>query len=314
MQKFRPLHLLAAVAMLAAAYTFWWYQSLGQFKTAVAAWSHQNAPVQISGTSISFSGFPYRHEAIFSNAIIKRQRSDYQAVIRATQLRITRTAWSQNFFIGEMATPLINVRAAALRDGLDQISARADAAQFSVRAQGNQVQRLSIAFENFATVFPANGLPIRARVFEFHGREKTPSKSIASADPRLPTLFDIHVSGSGVTIAETKFSLTSVWEITGEQLDNSAPTLPQWRTSGGTIELKSLELKRGTVLDTTATASISFDGRGQVSAAGTLKTVCAERLYAIFDVAMKTPPLKCGTVLRDYGIQRLDGKTSIIAQ
>jgi hypothetical protein len=309
-QKMRPVYLFIVVAVMASLYTLWWFKTLGAFKQEVAQWAHPSADIQIKGDAVSFGGFPYRHEVEFTKASLSRTRGDYRLFIKAEKVRITHTAWSKDFFVGEMAQPVISLLAPSLKDSLQETQATATAAQFSLRLFSTHVERVSLAFENFQSFLPGKSAPFSAQRFEIHGREHG-----ASADKKpatsLPILFDFYVSALKLKLEGQEFTLASMWEINGSAPAN---TLEDWRASGGTVELKSVALKRGTTLDTTGNATISLDKRGHIIAAGALKTGCAKRLYDLFDVTPRQDVPSCGSVLRDVSFQRIDGRNSLNTQ
>jgi hypothetical protein len=306
-QKMRPIYLFIVVAVMASLYTLWWFKTLNSFKQEVTRWAQPKADIQIKGDTISFGGFPYRHEVEFTKANLSRKRGDYTLFIKAEKLRITHTAWSKGFFVGEMAQPVISLKVPTLKDDLQETQATATAAQFSLRLTTTHVERLSLALENLQSFLPGKLSPFSAQRFEIHGREhliSTSEKQTAS----LPLLFDIYVSASKIKLEGESFTLASAWEINGSM---PAATLEDWRSSGGTVELKSLELKRGTTLDTTANATISLDKRGQIIAASALKTGCVKRMYDLFGVIPRQNLPNCGSVLRDVSFQRIEGRNSL---
>ncbi len=320
-----PFALLAAVLLAALGYSVWWFQSLAVFKAEMALLTKPGGPVEITARGMAFSGFPYRHEVNFETATLQRNRADYRIVIHARDVRLTRTAWSRGFLIGEMDHPVMQLTVPQLQARMGETRATADAAAFSIRSQKGVVERISLTFENFAGQLPWSGLPVTAGHLEFHGRERrlTPADRLAlpDPDPRLPTLLDVVVSGKSVALAGGLFGLDSSWEITGVSRGDAAGvgTLEQWRTGGGTLELKDLTLKRGADVDTTAQATVTVDGRNHISAAGTLATACLARARTVLAVPLvpagpTAGSARCGSVLRNASFQIQDGTSRMMQQ
>ncbi len=304
--RFRPMVLLGILAAFIGIYALWWLAQLRAFKADVSAMFSSKLDFGLKADSFEYGGFPYRLELTAKNVTLSRVRSDYSLEIKSPELVLIRQPWQRDFYLGSFARPVVAVNA-RLTPAFDPIIANAEGAQFSLRLSAKGVRRLSVTFENYASTLPWSSKKLLAKHIEFHGREfvaHDPLPAWKPTDPTPPAIFELYVTGEDVMLERGPFQLSARAEVTGNpKYPHGAPKLAQWAKSGGTLELRGLNLDRGTISDSFMRGTFALDKNGYVVGGATVDTGCVSWLYQMIDQPVPADTPKCGTILRPMALQ-----------
>jgi hypothetical protein len=304
--RLRPLGLLAVMAALVGLYGLWWFAQLRAFKKEIAALANPHAAVEMKAKTISYSGFPYRLELQAHDVTLTRARADYAITLQAPEMTLIRQPWQHGFYLGALVKPVVHL-SARLQPAFADMTASADGAQLSLRSGARGLSRLSVTFENFTSTLPWSPKKLAAGHIEFHGREFVAHDPIPVWKPTAPTpppLFELYMSGETVMLDRGPFILTARAEITGDpKLPHGPATLADWQAQGGTLEVRGLNLDRGTISDSFMQGTFSLGSGNRVQGAASIDTGCVSWLYALLDTAPPPHVPKCGNVLHHEKLQ-----------
>ncbi len=303
---FRPVVLLAAIAALVGIYAIWWFARLHQFKQDIAALGEKTAGVRIVAKQLDFGGFPYRLEMTATDVTLTRARADYTLAVSAPEMKLIRQPWAHDFVLGAITRPKI-LLTAKLAPAFAPITATAVGGQLSVRTSAKGVQRLSVTFENYQGTVPWVPGKISAGHLEFHGREFAAHDRLPKwlpDNPVPPAIIELYMSGENMMLDRGPFRLTARAEITGDpKFPHGYLRLSDWARGGGTLELKTLSLERGTLSDTVVRGTVALDANARVIGGLTIDTSCASWLYDYLAQPKPAVLPKCGNLLRPYTVQ-----------
>jgi hypothetical protein len=297
--------LLLGVALAGTVWFGFWYSRLQAFEAAVAGWSRADHPsFVLTHQGVSFSGFPYRLEAAFTNATLTRSRADYSVSLRADRLTIIEQPWKQDFAVAfaEQAEMMLLAPSPVKLSGVPPLTIRAPDLQASLRvAPDGRVERLSLVWKKAIVDAPGYGLTgLTADDLQMHGRETPPAPRPAT-DPRQPLVLQGVISarklGRAKLVADT---LSMDIDISGSDLSR----LAAWGKTGGSAEIRRFELVGGKV-KATGTASLAVDGSLTLTGAGTVTTNDPDAVRSfladgqLLPSRLKVPDQKLALTLQD---------------
>ncbi len=282
------------VAVLALAWTGFWYYAASRADTTIAAWREREARLGRTYTcgSQTIGGFPFRIEVQCTDPAAEVRSAQVRAVVKARNLVVTMQAYDPTLVISELAGPL------TVADPGQPPSLRAEwqSARASVRGLPDALERVSIVMEKPVFSHPrADGgkdLLANAEHLEWHTRVRSGS---VFADPVLELAVDL-VKGTapGVnhfTNQPIDADVTAV--LTG--LKDLAPKpwperFREMQAANGRLEVVNARVRQGDILaSANGTLGVSAGGRLegelQVTVAGLDKLLPAlglDQLMAAF--------------------------------
>jgi hypothetical protein len=248
---------LAALLVIAGAYSAFWFVAAGRIKEGVVAWaqSARADKTDVSWHKISVTGFPIAFRAHLVSAVLRDE-----AVTPSPELRIpvlSGTAWPWDFADWRLAASE-GFTANLAADGRAPVKLVAHSADGVVSIGSEGSWKLWLTLQD--TTVEAAG---QVRVGSAHATVTIPRRSPRGhADPILAIGVEanqinlpVAIGPLGDTIDELDLGGTVKGGISNGKLADAIAT---WRDAGGTIEIDNLHLKWG-ALGATAAGTISLD-------------------------------------------------------
>lgn len=226
-----------------------------------------------AGTDIAVGGFPYRLEARIPDAKAALDAGVLQGRLVAKELTVNRVPWQADRQVLNLDHSVVEIAILPLAGAKARV--QADEAQASLHVQDGKIARLSMVWEAPRIETGLLPVPVKAGHFEAHVRE-TPATD-AKANP-APTQAQLVLSGEAVRFgAGDPLTLALDSEFTG-----GAPlaSYARW-AAGGAVEIRSAALSDVTGEVARLKATLRPDGKGALSVAGQIETVCPASVRAV---------------------------------
>ncbi len=258
----RPWLLLGAVALLVGFYSIYWFTQLRLFKAEMASLqSGESAVFDLRSKTVNYSGFPYRLEAEFKDATVKRKQPDYELRLASPKLTILRQPWKPHLFLLFADNP--HVDALVYGKVPLQLKASAAALEASLHFHHAQVGRLSLVFKSLQV--PSGAWfadALTAGTFEIHGRELVQAHGLATA-ATAPAFGEVVLEAEELRLGDSKpAKLAADLSLNGEPSTAAGKSyLQAWRDAGGTVEISHMAMDSQTLkLNGSITASLDKTG------------------------------------------------------
>ncbi len=248
---------LAALLVIAGAYSAFWFVAAGRIEEGVVAWaqSARADKTDVSWEKIGVTGFPIAFRADLVSAVVRDEAVTPSPELRIPVLSGTARPW--DFADWRLAAPegfTANLTDSG-RDPAKLIAQTADGV-VSIGPEGSWKLWLSLQH----TTVEAAG---QVRVGSAHATVSVPPRPPRGhADPVLAVGVEanqislpVAIGPLGDTIDELDFGATIKGSMSNGKL---AEAVAAWRDAGGTIELHNLRLKWG-ALGATATGTLALD-------------------------------------------------------
>jgi hypothetical protein len=269
---------LAAVVLLAAAWTAGWSYAASEAEARIAAWRAKEAGVgrvHACGRQ-TVGGFPFRLEVRCLNAATEFRNIKPPLVVRAKEVLMVAQVYNPTHLVGEVTGPLTVTEPTRLL-----YTGTWSQAQFSLRGMPATIDRLSITFDGMKLVQPGATVATAERL-ELHGR-------IASGSLHADPVLDLGLRAKAAVLPavaalnEAPADAEAAAVLTGLKTLAQRPVsiiLAELQANGGRLELLRSRIQQG---DTVALATGTFglspsgrpDGMMQITVAG------AERLVKV---------------------------------
>ncbi len=274
----RPRRLLvafAALVVLAAAWSGFWYFAASKAEAVISAWIEQESRAGrvYACASRTIGGYPFRIELRCSDPVMELTSLQPPRVVKAKDLVALAQVYEPNLIIAEITGPL------SVAEPGNPAALRADwrLAQASLRAAGRRPERLSIVLEGVRLEQADSGVAERlgsANRVELHiRRSSTEGGEVAPIDFAALVAGGVVFGGplGGRPIdAETSGILRGLADIKRMSM---AARLKEWQTAGGRLELTRLKLRQDDAVavaagDVGLSASGRPDGTINITMAG----------------------------------------------
>ena len=252
------LAILAALLVIACAYSAYWFVVAGRIKEGIVAWaqSARAEKIDVSWREIRVNGYPAGFLIELEAAVLRDN-----GLIPAPELRtplLLGTARPWDFANWRLAAPEGFSSELIGPDGRKPLKMRAQAADgaVSIEPQGGWKLWLgshdaSIEAADRVQISSADAWVIVPQKPPGEHTDPTAALAVDARQVRLPA----PVGPLGDTIDDLDFGVTLKGVIPGGKL---AQAMAAWRDSGGTVELDNLKLRWG-ALGATATGTIALD-------------------------------------------------------
>jgi hypothetical protein len=252
------LAVLAALLVLAGAYTAYWFVVAGQIKDNVDAWaqSERSEKIEVSWQGITVTGFPIAFRIELDRAALRDNAVNPPPDLRISSLSGTARPWDfADWQLQAKAGFSIELAGAGERAPTKLTTQTADGV-VSIEPEGGW--KLWLRLQD-AAVEAAN----RVRISSADGWVIVPSKPPQSrAEPALGLAWNLRqvqlpvpVGPLGDTIEQLDFDITVRGDFPSGKL---AQAVASWRDAGGTVELDNLDLRWGG-LGAVATGTVALD-------------------------------------------------------
>lgn len=220
------------------------------------------------GTRIESGGWPYRLSVRVAPVAAGTRDEALATALEAEGITVHQVPWQPNRMVLNLESAIGEARLGPLRGAF--IRVRAPSAQASLRRDGSRILRLSSVWEQAEIRSGLVAAPIAATRFEAHLRE-TPATASAGASPRGPTQASVVLRGQEMRFAAgDPLSILVEADVTASR---PVTSLAGW-ASDGTVELGRVTVSDGHGEVARIEATLVPDGRGGLSVAGTVETVC----------------------------------------
>ena len=287
---------LAAVVVLAALWTGFWFYASSTAQGTLTQWRQQEARLGRTYTcgSQSAGGYPFRLEVRCDDAAVEMRAFQPVLLIAAKSLLVVAQVYDPNLLIGEVTGPLTVTQAGAP----EALVANWRLAQVSARGRPNAPERVSMAADDLRIDRGREGGPRLAAAahLELHGRADTSSTSNSPAADLV-----LRLSGATAPAAGGLGAQPLDAEVTAvlRGLKSFAPRpipamLRELQAAGGRLEVASARLQQGeTIVQANGTVGLSpatrLDGTMTVTIAGFDKFMASLGSLAKAPPASNTP-------------------------
>ncbi|MFN7176941.1 MAG: 1-acyl-sn-glycerol-3-phosphate acyltransferase [Thermaurantiacus sp.] len=238
------------------------------------------------GTRIESGGWPYRLAVRVSPVAADRQDVALVTALEASAITVHQVPWQPNRMVLNLDGPRGSARLTPLSGAFVRV--RAPSAQASLRREGGRILRLSSVWERAEIESGLVAAPVRAEAFEAHLRE-TPANLPSGTAPRGPTQASFVLRGRDMRFAGGDPLVV----IVEADVTASRPVA----SLAGWVEDGTVELGRVTISDhhgevARLEATLVPDGRGGLTIAGTVETVCPASVRAALAAAAPVSELR----------------------
>jgi 1-acyl-sn-glycerol-3-phosphate acyltransferase len=227
-----------------------------------------------AGTRIESGGWPYRLAVRIAPVATGARDDALATTLTADAITVHQVPWQPNRMVLNLESPAAEARLSPL-SGAD-IRVRAPSAQASLRRDGSRILRLSSVWEQAEIESGLVAAPMRAERFEAHLRE-TPASAAQGKAPRGPAQASFVLRGSGMRFSGgDPLAIVVEADVTASR---PVTSLAGW-AQDGTIELGRITVSDSHGEIARIEATVVPDGRGKLTVAGTVETVCPATVRA----------------------------------
>jgi hypothetical protein len=255
---------LAAVVVLAALWTGFWFYASSTAQGTLTQWREQEARLgrTYACGSQSAGGYPFRLEVRCDDAAVEMRAFQPALLMAAKSLLVVAQVYDPNLLIGEVTGPLTVTQAGAP----EALVANWRLAQISARGRPNAPERVSMAADDLRIDRGREDGPrlVAAARLELHGRADPSSTSDRPAADLV-----LRLSGATAPAAGSLGEQPLDAEVTGvlRGLRSFAPrpvpaVLRELQATGGRLEVTSARLQQGeTIVQANGTVGLTPAGR-----------------------------------------------------
>jgi hypothetical protein len=255
---------LAAVLVLAALWTGFWFYASSTAQTTLTQWRAQEARLGRTYTcgSQSTGGYPFRLEVRCDDATVEMRAFQPALLIAAKSFLVVAQVYDPNLVIGEITGPLTVTEAG----GREALVGSWRLARISVRGRPNAPERVSIAADDLRIDRGREGGPrvAAAAHLELHGRAYPGSTSNSPAADLVLRLSGATAPAAGGLAAQPlDAEVTAVLRGLNSFAPRPMPMmLRELQAAGGRLEVSSARLQQGdTIVQANGSVRLSQNGR-----------------------------------------------------
>ena len=265
------------LAVLAVAWTGFWYSATSVAETAIAGWRERESRSgrDYACSQQSLGGFPFRVEVRCADPDISIQRPDLK--LKAAELVVLAQVYDPTLLIAEVKAPM------TVTESGEEFVADWKSAQASLRGTPRAPERVSIVLENPTVVRRGEGRPatqFKANHVELHGR-------ITAGSVASNPVVDIALLMAAAVAPELHSATATPLDVditaTLRGLPDFAPKpwparLKDLQARGGKIEITKARLQQGDVIASSSgtlglTARGNLDGQLEITVVNLDKAV-----------------------------------------
>lgn len=283
---------LIIVAVLAAAWSAFWYYAAREAEARINDWQAQQARAGrvFSCGSQTVGGYPFRIEVGCGDAAVELKDTQPPLALKLKQILVVSQVWDPKHLIAEFSGPLT----VSDPGQAPYVNATWTLAQASVRGTPATPERASIVADglNLSGAAPGNPPLFEAKHAEFHARMQFGSWP---QNPAIDLAVMLNAATAPALGPYTRDPLDAdILAVLHGMKDLAPKPLPvrlrEWQAAGGRLEVQKARVAQGEAL-ATATGTLALSQRGRLDGALQLNAAGLEKLMPTLTGERKGAPL-----------------------